>query len=90
MGLQQEKEVIYITKWALTQGILKGEVDYKSKMEEHMYVKAKGLIGMLCVRQDAFFTLEEAQAKAEDMRRRKIVSLRKQIAKLEEMKIKIK
>lgn len=80
---------VFITKHALTQGIREEEAEisvfkYVSKEpEENARVRGKWLgypIG-----KEAFYTLEEALKKAEEMRKKKIASLRKQIEKLEKM-----
>lgn len=86
--------MIYITKWALTQGILKREATITDlsqlKKGEYVYAQVEKIYGIFYIGKDAFLTLEEAIIEAEDMRRRKIASLRKQIEKIEGVKIKIK
>ena len=83
---------VWITKYALTDGIREAEV---SERVDPNVVMIKGVMadGTL----DQYFhgegkewhrTLESAQLKAEEMRTAKIASLRKQIEKLEGLQIK--
>lgn len=82
--MKMEKK-IFIFKYALTKGIM--EVDAKIKQDTYEeYATVKDLIGLIWLNRDYVHTKEEALKKAEDMRLRKIESLKKQIAKLEKMK----
>lgn len=93
MGLQEKNKVIYITKWALTKGILKREAEVnldELQMGRYAYAYVEGLDGLICIGQDAFFTLEEAIAKAEDIRKRKIDQVKKKLEKLKKMTFEVK
>ena len=78
---------VYITKYALTQGIIKTEaelsvvngVTYASRRERDGYVFTT----------EYALTEEAAIAKAEKMRTRKLVALKKQVAKLANLDIKV-
>lgn len=73
---------IYVTKYALTTGI--HVID--GKITEH----GSATWGWSFVPKGQYvFTLEEAHLKAEEMRRRKIVTLGNQIEKLKTKKIKV-
>ena len=76
----------YITKYALSSGILKTEVEGPS--ESGYFHERKGLLGFLgysYTKKECHLLFEEAKARAEEMRLKKIASLKKQIAKLEKM-----
>ena len=77
---------IYVTKYALTKGILKIEAEY-SGISEMMCDIFSGFYRCTYhgVNRDYTFTLEEAKKIAEKMKNKKISSLKKQIKKLEEM-----
>jgi hypothetical protein len=71
----------YVTKWALTQGIL--EVENPEFYEKYLcFGRCKELLNPV----DWFNTRPAAIERAEAMRVNKIASLRKQIAKFERMK----
>lgn len=72
---------VYITRWSLTEGIIEreGTVD-----GQHVYVE--GLFIRFSIGDDVFLTPEEARQKAEEMRVKKIASLKKKIDKLEKIK----
>lgn len=71
----------YITKWALTKGII--ELDDPDFYENYIVISnIEPLINPV----DWFRTKQEAINSAEEIRDKKIASLRKQIAKLERMK----
>jgi hypothetical protein len=75
---------VYVTKYALANGIQRREVrdcfDISPDMVEDCEYTQCYYHG-----DDWHHTLPEAQAKAESMRQKKIASLRKQIAKLEKL-----
>lgn len=77
----------FITKYALTQGILEMEANRDGDL---IWVKG-GFVGrdFFCSQYfhkgEWFLTKEEAIVKAEEMRQKKIKSLEKQLAKLKEM-----
>lgn len=78
-------EKVYITKYALTQGIYEMKVEGKSDDGKSVYGKAWN---------EAFYgegkewcrTKEEAIRRAEEIREKKIDSLKKQIEKLKTLK----
>lgn len=76
---------VYITRYALTRGIIELELEEES-------VSGKGCSARSDLNSNFFYgkewhrTLEEAKKDAESRRDRKIESLKKQLAKLEEMK----
>lgn len=76
---------IFVFKYALTKGII--EVDAEIKQGTHeKYAKSKNQMNIMWPNRDYVHTKEEALKKAEDMRFKKIESLKKQIVKLEKMK----
>lgn len=85
---------VFITKYALTQGIREEEAEisvfkYVSKEPEEN-ARVRGEWSGYPIGKEAFYTLEEAVKKAEEMRKRKIASLKKQIEKLEKMEFNLK
>lgn len=85
---------VWITKYALTDGIVEGELIAKHRMEDD-YTKefkilylCKNLQGdQFYLKKDEFYySLDSARFKAEQMRQEKIANLKKQIEELEEMK----
>lgn len=78
---------VYITKYALSTGIEKVDTElYKSAIDNRYYVQIaynKYYIGI-----DAFTIESQAIEKAEEMRVKKIASLKKQIEKLEKLNFK--
>lgn len=76
---------IFVFKYALTKGII--EIDAKTEQDTYEeYAMVRDWIGLIQLNRDYVHTKEEALKKAEDMRLRKIESLKKQIVKLEKMK----
>lgn len=78
---------VWITKYALTDGIREATCEIDGDMacrRENMFLQCFHGEGKEWHR-----TLESAQRKAEEMRTAKIASLRKQIAKLEGLQIKV-
>lgn len=74
---------VWITKWALTSGIEKLEAEWilDSKV---VSVKRRGHIAYF-YKNNWHLSLEDAKKRAEDMRRKKIASLEKQIEKLKSL-----
>lgn len=79
---------VWITKYALTDGIIEAKSDTQTQNKEKVFAfwnndefgifyPSKG---------ELFYDKESAIQKAEEMRQKKIASLKKQIEKLEEMK----
>lgn len=79
---------VWITKYALTDGITEVELIAKHKVVDEIKYFCKNDSGNILTldEKDFSWSLGEAQYKAEEMRRKKIESLKKQIEKLEEMR----
>lgn len=76
---------IFVFKYALTKGIIEVDAEIKQGIYgEFTRVKNQG--NLMYLDKDYVHTKEEALKKAEDMRLKKIESLKKQIVKLEKMK----
>lgn len=73
---------VYITKYALTDGILEKEAVLH---EDKEYLSVNGYWTFFKLGRDAFENLEDASKAAGEMRQKKIASLEKQIAKLKSM-----
>lgn len=80
---------VFITKYALTKGIKEIEADIiRSRFENEEYV-IDDSYSYFRIGTNAFTDKSEALKKAEEMRIRKIASLRKQIEKLEKLSFKV-
>ena len=85
---------IWITKYALTDGIIEGKLLAKHRQEDEYTKETKILF--LCKNQDGdqfyldkdnfYYSFESARFKAEEMRQKEISRLKKQIEKLEKIK----
>jgi hypothetical protein len=71
----------WISKFALTKGVFEAE----GRMSEMGYFRVTGYYSTFC-KSEYHATREEAVAKAEKMRERKIISLQNQIEKLRLLK----
>lgn len=80
------EEKVFITKYALSSGIKGMEVVNKCKVDDTLFVYVKGQYSSYRIGSEAFFSKENAIKKAEEMRLKKIESLKKQIKKLEDLK----
>lgn len=78
----------YLSKYALTDGIKKVEVDVSPCVDGFVYIKGHWRVYKLGG--DIHKTEAEALAAAEAMRVKKIASLKKQIAKLEAVTFEVK
>jgi uncharacterized protein (DUF2336 family) len=81
-------ETIFVTKYALTSGILQRPLDHCDRENErYVWVKdANALNGsMMFAGHDWHRDEASAKARAEEMRKSKIASLRKQLAALEKL-----
>jgi len=76
---------VFITKYALTKGILTKKVEFSIE-EPDMCIDKTGCYYIYYHKPEWHITLGEALAKAEDMRTKKIASLKKQISRLENKK----
>lgn len=88
-------KTIYITKYALTRGIIKSKNDFgvienDEQFGKSCYGRLSGYMSQGFYGNDFQMTEELALADAERRRVRKIESLKKQIAKLEKLVITIK
>lgn len=88
---------VYVTKYALTQGIFVHEVrlgpSHESWDDDKPFVYTTGrarMIQQFRLGSDAFFTEDEALVAAEKMRQKKLSSLAKSIEKLRNLEIKVK
>lgn len=81
---------VYVTKYALTKGIQEMVMNVvNSDFDDNIYYARKRCRFELIsfrIGIEAFLTKEEAIKKAEDMRDKKIKSLKKQIEKLDKLK----
>jgi hypothetical protein len=78
---------VYVTKYALTQGILEEEATLVG--EARIKVSgdsSRGVFHAFYYKPDWYETREEAVARAEEMRKRKIASLEKSLKKFKNMK----
>jgi hypothetical protein len=76
---------IFVFKYALTKGIIEVDAEIKQGIYGE-FTKVKNQGNLIYLDKDYVHTKEEALKKAEDMRLKKIESLKKQIVKLEKMK----
>jgi len=76
---------VFITKYALTRGIQKREVN---TCPVNGVVQDASTRGIFYCGDTWHLTWEDAYSKAEDMRQKKILSLQKQISKLGKLKFK--
>jgi hypothetical protein len=81
--MTNEEAVVYVTKYALTEGILQKVGVICHDVSSDMFRWSS--LGT-CHKGDWWRTKEEAVKKAEEMKRKKILSLKKQIQKLENLK----
>lgn len=78
---------VYITKYALSTGIEKVDTElYKSPIDNRYYTKV--YYNRYYIGSEAFTVESQAIEKAEEMRVKKIASLKKQIEKLEKLNFK--
>ena len=79
---------VWITKYALTDGIIEAESDVKTQTKKKLFAfwNNDEFGGFYPQKEEVFFDRESAIKKAEEMRQKKIASLKKQIKKLEEMR----
>lgn len=82
---------VYITKYALTQGIIEAEAEAVGPTTSHNMISTKDKNGRLrhWHGDDWWFELKEALNHVERMRVRRIHSLKRQIEKLERLDINI-
>lgn len=73
---------IYITKYALSEGILEKEARIRDYGNGHLRAFVNGHYSSYGIGSEAFFTKEDALKNAEKRRLKKIESLKKQIEKL--------
>ena len=76
----------FLSKYALTGGIKEAEGKMiAGDMKGFIYAKLDGYESIYVIGRDVHETREAAVEEAETMRKRKIASLRRQIAKIEEL-----
>lgn len=76
---------VFITKYALTKGIIEKEAEINSYRDGSKYAYVRGEFNGYNMTRDAFFDYNNAIQNAEEMRQKKIASLKKQITKLEKL-----
>lgn len=76
---------VYITEYALTKGILEKEAKI-AEFAGDLFAHIDGMYKSFLIGYNVFYTKSEAKQKAEEMRTKRIESLKKQIQKLEKMK----
>jgi len=81
-------EKVFITKYALTKGILEKEAEICDYGNGHIRAYVKEEFSSYSLGKECFKTKEQAMERAEKMRLKKIASLKKQIEALEKMKFK--
>lgn len=81
-------EKVFITKYALTKGILEKEAEICDYGNGYIRAYVKGEFSSYSLGKECFKTKEQAMERAEKMRLKKIASLKKQIEALEKMKFK--
>lgn len=81
-------EKVFITKYALTKGILEKEAEIRDYGNGYIRAYMKGEFSSYSLGKECFRTREQAMERAEKMRLKKIASLKKQIEALEKMKFK--
>ena len=86
-------EKIYITKYALTGGIKEIEANITtystSDGKGTEYAREPNSYGSFIIGKEAFRSLEDAIKNAEERRQKKIVTLKKQVEKLEKLSFKL-
>lgn len=78
----------WITKYALTQGIIKTTGTIDTNISPDMFSYGEGIARASAFKGEWFTNVKDALAKAEVMRTKKIASLEKQITKMKNKKIK--
>lgn len=84
------KTTIYITKYALTDGILVREGEPTHTEGGYFYKYEPGALTSSIYGKDVYLAPEPALKRAEEMRVKKIASLEKQIKKLQTLVVKVK
>lgn len=77
---------VYITKYALTKGVIEKDGEIADYGNGHVRAFVHGDYSSYGIGSEAFYTKEEALKNAEERRIKKIESLKKQIKKLENLK----
>lgn len=81
---------VYITKYALTQGILEKDLEVSpAYYNDKIFYATEGFYSYR-IGTEAFLNIEDARKNAEERKLKKIESLKKQIKKLETLKIVLK
>ncbi len=78
---------VYVTKYCLTKGYI-SQVQATRCFTDDL-ITVPGLIDYLRLGRDAFESLEEALADAEERRRKRLVSLEKSMGKLRKIQFKV-
>lgn len=89
MGHTKDKVTIYITKYALTDGIQQADAEVLDS-GRYWYIPKGGSYPTSVGGNDAHLTKDAALDRAEEMRIAKLQSLEKQMKKISAMKFKVK
>lgn len=81
---------VFITNYALTKGICEEEAEIKSYKDGTTFAYTKKQFTGYKIGSEAFYRYEDAVVKAEELRQKKIASLKKQIEKMEKLSFKNK
>lgn len=76
---------VFITKYALTKGIIEKEADIHSFRDGSKFAYVRGEFIGYKMTVDTFYDYKSAIQRAEEMRKKKIASLKRQIEKLEKL-----
>lgn len=74
---------VWVTKYALTQGLFEMNAEIINRGTHHVYAKGKGPTGGNIFTREWTKTREEAVEKAEKMKKARITSLKRSIANLQ-------
>jgi len=87
--VSKKKIKAYVTKYALTQGIMVVESEMVEDSGETMIRFGNQSFPTYAHGNDWYLSEEAARARVEEMRQRKLAALRKQVVRLEKLKIKV-
>ena len=76
---------VFITKYALTKGIIEKEADIHSFKDGSKFAYVRGEFIGYKITVDAFCDYESAIQRAEEVRKKRIASLKRRIEKLEKL-----
>ena len=85
----KEEFTAYITKYALTRGILEVNAYTYEGYDMIWYQEGKGSYNQYAAEAQWFKDLESAKAHVEEMRAKKVASLKKSLEKMSSLKVKV-